>query len=207
MASTFKNQGLDVGVLDDATGNMYTAPGGTYAVIHALYISNKSSTNSAKVNVKVTESIQGLGQLQVGIAERQIQNQRLLASNAENTAEKIASRQLAASEKANMAQQRESSGDLDPVKSGFGGGGGILGNMFGTLGSVLDTGLSLLGGGRRGIAGRMSRAGRAAQRRQGFSTAMDGGVGIRGINFRDTTTTSTTPDPYTHLTPPTTYPG
>ena len=54
MASTFKNQGLDVGVLDDATGNMYTAPGGTYAVIHALYISNKSSTNSAKVNVKVT---------------------------------------------------------------------------------------------------------------------------------------------------------
>ncbi len=138
-----------------------------------------------KVNVKVIESIQGLGQLQVGIAERQIQNQRLLASNAENTAEKIASRQLAASEKANMAGQRESSGDLDPVKSGFGGGGGILGNMFGTLGSVLDTGLSLLGGGRRGIAGRMSRAGRAAQRRQGFSTAMDGDVGVRGMNFRD----------------------
>ena len=54
MASTFKNQGLDVGVLDDSTGNMYTAPGGTYAVIHALYISNKSSTNVAKVNVKVT---------------------------------------------------------------------------------------------------------------------------------------------------------
>ena len=54
MASTFKNQGLDVGVLDDSTGNMYTAPGGTYAVVHALYISNKSSTNIAKVNVKVT---------------------------------------------------------------------------------------------------------------------------------------------------------
>ena len=54
MASTFKNQGLDVGVLDDSTGNMYTAPGGTYAVVHALYISNKSSTNVAKVNVKVT---------------------------------------------------------------------------------------------------------------------------------------------------------
>ena len=144
--------------------------------------------NVQRVNVRVVESVQGLGQLQVGIAERQIQNQRLLASNAENTAEKIASRQLAASEKANMAQQRESSGDLDPVKSGFGGGGGILGNMFGTLGSVLDTGLSLLGGGRRGrrgIAGRMSRAGRAAQRRQGFSTAMDGDVGVRGMNFRD----------------------
>ena len=55
MASSFKNAGLDVGVLDDATGNIYTASGaGVTAVIHAVYISNKSSTNSAKVNVKVT---------------------------------------------------------------------------------------------------------------------------------------------------------
>ena len=55
MASAFKNSGLDVGVLDDATGNMYTASGsGVTAVIHAVYISNKSSTNVAKVNVKVT---------------------------------------------------------------------------------------------------------------------------------------------------------
>ena len=54
MASTFKNAGLDVGVLDDATGNMYTAGGSVTAVIHAVYFSNKSSTNIAKVNVKVT---------------------------------------------------------------------------------------------------------------------------------------------------------
>jgi len=55
VASSFKNAGLDVGVLDDATGNMYTATGsGVTAVIHAVYISNKSSTNEAKVNVKVT---------------------------------------------------------------------------------------------------------------------------------------------------------
>ena len=54
MASTFNNAGLDVGVLDDATGNMYTAGGSVTAVIHAVYISNKSSTNIAKVNVKVT---------------------------------------------------------------------------------------------------------------------------------------------------------
>jgi len=53
VASSFKNAGLDVGVLDDATGNMYTASG-VVAVIHAIYISNKSSTNAAKVNVKVT---------------------------------------------------------------------------------------------------------------------------------------------------------
>ena len=143
--------------------------------------------NVQRVNVKVVESVQSLGQLQVGIAERQIQNQRLLASNAENTAEKIASRQLAASEKANMAGQRESSGDLDPIKgTGPNLGGGILGNMFGTLGNVLDTGMSLLGGGRRGIAGRMSRAGRQAQRRQGLTRGTIGeGVGIAGHNFRN----------------------
>ena len=145
--------------------------------------------NVQRVNVKVVESIQSLGQLQVGIAERQIQNQRLLASNAENTAEKIAARQQASVEKANMAQQRVSSGDLDPEGSGMEGPqGGILGSMFGALGNVLDTGLNLLGGrrgGRRGL-GRMSRAGRQAQRRQGFSTAVDGDVGIRGMNFRNT---------------------
>ena len=54
MASTFKNAGLDVGVLDTSAGNMYTAGGSVYAVVHAVYISNLSSTNSAKVNVKVT---------------------------------------------------------------------------------------------------------------------------------------------------------
>jgi len=54
VASTFKNAGLDVGVLDNATGNMYTTDSDVTAVIHALYISNKSSTNAAKVNVKVT---------------------------------------------------------------------------------------------------------------------------------------------------------
>jgi len=54
VASTFKNFGLDVGVLDDATGNMYTAGGSVAAVVHALYISNKSATNIANVNVKVT---------------------------------------------------------------------------------------------------------------------------------------------------------
>ena len=54
MASAFKNAGLDVGVLDDATGNMYTAGGSVTAVFHAIYISNKSATNIAKVNVKVT---------------------------------------------------------------------------------------------------------------------------------------------------------
>ena len=55
MASTFKNAGLDVGVLDDSTGDIYTASGsGVTAVIHAVYISNLSATNDAKVNVKVT---------------------------------------------------------------------------------------------------------------------------------------------------------
>lgn len=53
MASSFKNAGLDVGLVDDATGNMYTASAVT-AVIHAIYVSNLSATNAAQVNVKVT---------------------------------------------------------------------------------------------------------------------------------------------------------
>ena len=55
MASSFKNAGLYVGVLDASAGDIYTATGsGVTAVIHAVYISNLSATNDAKVNVKVT---------------------------------------------------------------------------------------------------------------------------------------------------------
>ena len=50
MASSFKNAGLDVGVLDTSAGDIYTASGsGVTAVIHAVYISNLSGTNEAKV--------------------------------------------------------------------------------------------------------------------------------------------------------------
>jgi|TARA_B100001996_G_scaffold319082_1_gene262811 hypothetical protein len=54
VASTFKNQGATLQHEDTSAGNFYTAPGGTYSVIHALYLTNKSSTNIAKVDVKVT---------------------------------------------------------------------------------------------------------------------------------------------------------
>ena len=54
MASTFKNAGISVPVVDDATGNLFTAASNATAVIHALYISNKSTTASATVDVKVT---------------------------------------------------------------------------------------------------------------------------------------------------------
>ena len=163
--------------------------------IGQLMVRTNNSTIQAvdsvqKVNVKVVESIQSLGQLQVGIAERQIQNQKLLAANAENTAEKIASRQQASSEKANMAQRRVSSGDLDPEGSGMEGpeAGGILGSMFGSLGNILDTGMNLLGGGRRRLGSalrgpaRMSRAGRKAQKAQGLYR-------VDGHNFRNNSIT------------------
>ena len=53
MASAFKNAGMAVVTTDNAGANLYTASGVT-AVVHAVYISNKSSTNTAKVDVKVT---------------------------------------------------------------------------------------------------------------------------------------------------------
>ena len=54
MASSFKNAGMTIVTSDSASANFYTCPSATVAVIHALYISNKSSTNVANVDVKVT---------------------------------------------------------------------------------------------------------------------------------------------------------
>ena len=53
MASSFKNAGMTVVTTDNASANLYTASGVT-AVVHAVYISNKSSSNEANVDVKVT---------------------------------------------------------------------------------------------------------------------------------------------------------
>ena len=53
MASAFKNAGMSVVTTDNAGANLYTATG-VVAVVHAVYISNKSSTNEANVDVKVT---------------------------------------------------------------------------------------------------------------------------------------------------------
>ena len=54
MASLFKNAGMQILTSDNASANFYTCPAGTVAVIHALYISNKSSSNVGNVDVKVT---------------------------------------------------------------------------------------------------------------------------------------------------------
>lgn len=57
MASAFKNAGMTIVTSDNASANFYTCPAVNntdVAVIHALYISNKSSVNIAKVDVKVT---------------------------------------------------------------------------------------------------------------------------------------------------------
>ena len=54
MASIFKNSGITVPVIDDSTGNMYQASNTEKAVIHALFISNRSEYSIARVNVKVT---------------------------------------------------------------------------------------------------------------------------------------------------------
>lgn len=54
MASSFKNAGLTISDVDDSSANLYTSGASAKSVIHALYISNKSSTNTLKVNVKVT---------------------------------------------------------------------------------------------------------------------------------------------------------
>lgn len=53
MASTFKNAGLVVSTTNNGSANLYTCPSATQAVIHALYISNLSSTFVANVDILV----------------------------------------------------------------------------------------------------------------------------------------------------------
>ena len=52
MPSTFKNAGATLTTTD--SGALYTAPGSGQAVVHALYITNKSNANNGFVDVKVT---------------------------------------------------------------------------------------------------------------------------------------------------------
>ena len=39
---------------NDSNADLYTAPGGTYSVVHALYISNNHTINNGEVDVKIT---------------------------------------------------------------------------------------------------------------------------------------------------------
>ena len=54
MASTFKNAGMAIPYVDDSNADLYTAGGSGQAVIHALYLTNKSNANNGFVDVKVT---------------------------------------------------------------------------------------------------------------------------------------------------------
>ena len=53
MANTFKNAATG----SNTTINpMYTCPGGTTSVVHAIYLSNVDGTNSATINLSVSGS-------------------------------------------------------------------------------------------------------------------------------------------------------
>ena len=56
MANTFKNAGVAVG---NSATTIYTAPGGTTGVIHAVYISNVDGTNDATIDLFVTDTSAG----------------------------------------------------------------------------------------------------------------------------------------------------
>ena len=60
MASTFKNAGITVPVVDDSTANLFTAGASETAVIHAVYVSNKSSNTCQGKH----ESIIGVGSVE-----------------------------------------------------------------------------------------------------------------------------------------------
>lgn len=51
MANTFKNAGTAIGA---SRTTLYTAPAGTQAVIHAIYISNVDGESTADVSIEIT---------------------------------------------------------------------------------------------------------------------------------------------------------
>ncbi len=53
MANTFKNAATGS---NTTINSMYTCPGGTTSVVHAIYLSNVDGTNSATVNLSVSGS-------------------------------------------------------------------------------------------------------------------------------------------------------
>ena len=53
MANTFKNAATGS---NTTINTLYTCPGGTSAVIHAMYLSNVDGTNSATINLGVSGS-------------------------------------------------------------------------------------------------------------------------------------------------------
>jgi hypothetical protein len=53
VANTFKNAATGS---NTTINSMYTCPGGTTSVVHAIYLSNVDGTNSATVNLSVSGS-------------------------------------------------------------------------------------------------------------------------------------------------------
>jgi hypothetical protein len=56
MANTFKNKGVAIGT---SATTIYTAPGGTTTVVHAIYLSNVHGTNDGKVDIYVRDDSAG----------------------------------------------------------------------------------------------------------------------------------------------------
>ena len=119
-----------------------------------------------RVNVKVVESVQSLGQLQVSIAEKQLAQQRQLAAASENFQEKMMERQRIAAEKSQFTEDDFSGNTTAEKGYGF---GGRLGGLFGGGMNLLGDGLDMLGGrymNRGSNAGRQRGARRRLARRR-----------------------------------------
>lgn len=121
--------------------------------IGQIIVSSSNSTIQAvdsvqQVNVQVVEGIKSLGQLQVRVAERQLDQQRQLAAAAEQNQMIMMSRLLSAQEARNFTED-DFSGNLTAEKGyGFGGkGGGFIGGLVNRLSDFFGMRMGPGGGG------------------------------------------------------------
>lgn len=158
----------------DTTATEVSELAGILNQIGQLIVRTSNNTITAvdgvqKVNVRVIESIQSLGKLQSAIADRQMNQQLMLAAASENHQEQMLSRQLAAAEASRFTQD-DYSGNLAvnsfggrlPGQGGFGGRGGGGGRGlagFGAKAAAHNIGKAVM---KRGGARAATRLGAAA---------------------------------------------
>ena len=183
-SSVIDVQATEISDLGDILGNIAT-----------LIVKTNNSSIAAidgvqRSNVQISSGIQSLGQLQISIAEKAMQQQKLLQQNSQDHQEKMQARILAAREKSDFTPDdfsdsttAEKAGNRFGIPGGF---GGILSRAGDMMGDALElwSGRGLTRGGSRyqGSRRRLNRMRLGRMSRSPAGRFMQGATSRLGMN-------------------------